>query len=259
MEVSINDLVFGYDKLLFDKLNLTIHSNTFTSILGKNGCGLTSLVKILINELDYSGQIKYNNILLNKENEEKIMSKVSVIYDYENMFIYNDVYNNLVFSLEKSGYSSSIIDESINDLLKDLNLEYLINKKINELSDSEKEEVILLCMIVNKPSLLILDNSLNNIEYNVKTKIINYLKKQEITVINITSNVEDMLLSDEIIIMNDKKCITYNNINELNEEILNKNNLKLPFIIDLSNKLKYYDLVKKIYTDKNELVDEVWK
>ena len=259
MEVVINNLVFGYDNLLFDNFNLTIHNNTFTSILGKNGCGMTSLVKILIDEVKYSGQIKYDNLIMNEDNKEKIMGKISVITNYNDMFIYEDVYNDLVFSLEKSGYASSIIDDTISDLLKDLNLEYLIYKKNNELSESEKELVMLLCMIVNKPNLLILDNSLNNIEYNMKTKIINYLRNQELTVINITNNVEDILLSDEIVIIDDKKCISYNNINKLNEEILNKNNLKLPFMIDLSNKLKYYDLIDKIYIDKKELVDEVWK
>ena len=50
-----------------------------------------------------------------------------------------------------------------------------------------------------------------------------------------------------------------NNIYELNESIFNESNLKLPFMIDLCNKLKYYDLLDKITLDKNELVDEIWK
>ena len=241
MEVQINNLMFGYDKLLFDNLNLTIYPNTFTSILGKNGCGKTSLIKILIGEVNYSGQIKYDNLILSEENKEKILNKVSVMYNYNDMFIYDNV------------------DDIINNLVKELNIEYLIYKKTSELSESEKELAILLCMIVSKPSLLILDNSINNLEYNIKVKIINYLKQQDLTVINITDNVEDMLLSDKIVIINDKKCVVFNNIYELNENIIVENNLKLPFMVDLSNKLKYYDLVDKIYINKNELVDEVWK
>ena len=254
MEVQINNLMFGYDKLLFDNLNLTIYPNTFTSILGKNGCGKTSLIKILIGEVNYSGQIKYDNLILSEENKEKILNKVSVMYNYNDMFIYDNV-----FSLQKSGFVDSIIDDIINNLVKELNIEYLIYKKTSELSESEKELAILLCMIVSKPSLLILDNSINNLEYNIKVKIINYLKQQDLTVINITDNVEDMLLSDKIVIINDKKCVVFNNIYELNENIIVENNLKLPFMVDLSNKLKYYDLVDKIYINKNELVDEVWK
>ena len=51
------------------------------------------------------------------------------------------------------------------------------------------------------------------------------------------------------------------NKNELfkQTDIFNNCNLKLPFMVDLSNRLEYYNLIDKIITDKNELVDEIWK
>ena len=88
MKIEINKLKFGYDELLFDDFNLTIHSNTFTSIIGKNGCGKSSLVKLLIGDLDYSGEIKYNNLVLDKETKENIRRNIGVIFsNYSDMFI----------------------------------------------------------------------------------------------------------------------------------------------------------------------------
>ena len=262
MQIELNNITFGYDKLLFDNLHLTIHSNTFTTILGKNGCGKTSLIKLLVGDEKCSGEIKYNNLILDDSNKEEIRKNISVIYNnYSDMFIFNNVYDDIVFSLEKSGCSISIIDSLIKEILDELDIEYLINKKTNELSESEKQLAILVCMIINEPKVLILDNTLNNIDYKKRKKIITYLKKKNMTIINITDDVEDIFLSDRIVIINDKKCITFKNKNELfkQNDIFNNCNLKLPFMVDLSNRLEYYNLIDKIITDKNELVDEIWK
>ena len=261
MTIDINNLTFGYDILLFDCIDLTIHNNTFTSILGKNGCGKSSLVKILIGDLDYSGEIKYNNIILDNKSKEDIRRNISVIFNnYNDMFIFDNIYDDLTFQLEKSGYITSIIEDVIYKTAKELDLVYLIHKKVSELSESEKVLAIILCMIINKPSVLIMDDILNNIEFNKKKEIINYLKKQNITIINITSNTEDILLSDEVVIINNKNCIK-NNIKDLlnNDNLFNECNLKLPFMADLSKKLIYYNLLDKIILDKNKLVDEIWK
>ena len=193
MNLEVNNLTLGYDNTLFEKLNFTIYPNTFTTILGKNGVGKTSLIKALIGDINYSGQIKYNNTLLSNETKEKIRNKISVIYN-TNLFIFNNLYDELVFSLQKSGYVDSIIDTTIEDMLNDLNLKYLLYKKISEFSESEKQLGSLLIMIINKPELLIIDNTLNNLEYDLKEKIINYLKKMSISVINVSDNVEDILL-----------------------------------------------------------------
>ena len=262
MQIELNNITFGYDKLLFDNLYLTIRSNTFITILGKNGCGKTSLIKLIVGDEKCSGEIKYNNLVLDDNTKEEIRKNVSVIYNnYKDMFIYNNVYDDIAFSLEKSGCSISIIDSLIKEVTKDLDVEYLINKKTNELSDSEKQLAILICMIINEPKVLILDNILNNIEYKKKKKVISYLKKKDMTVINITDNVEDIFLSDEIVIINDKKCKVFKDKNKLfrQTDIFNNCNLKLPFMVDLSNRLEYYNLLDKIITDKNELVDEIWK
>lgn len=262
MNLQIYNLTFGYDELLFENSNLTIHANTFTSILGKNGCGKSSLVKILIGDIEYSGQIKYNNLILDNETKKDIRSNVSVIFNnYSNMFIFNNVYDDLVFSLEKSGYIPSIIDDVIEKVAKDLNLVYLIHKKVSDLTEKEKVLAMILCMIVNKPSVLIMDDILSNIDLNIKKDLINHFKRENITVINITNNTEDILLSDEVVIINNKNFISTNNIKELlnNDNLFNECNLKLPFMADLSNKLIHYDLLDEIILDKNKLVDEIWK
>ena len=258
MEIKIENLTLGFDELLFDKLNLTIHSNTFTTLLGKNGCGKTSLIKALIGEEKYSGTIKYNKIVLDEENKNELLKDVNVVFN--NAFIFNNVYDELVFSLEKINYLGNI-DEQINKVSKELELEYLIHKNIDELSNNEKSLSMLLIMLVSNPKVLILDGTFNNIKKSIKEKLIKYFKKQKLTVLNITNDAEDILLSDEVVLINKKKCISNKDILKLleKENEFNDCNLKLPFIVDLSNKLKFYDLIDKIMLDEDELVDNIWK
>ena len=258
MEIKIENLSLGFDEILFDKLNLTIHSNTFTTILGKNGCGKTSLIKALIGEEEYSGTIKYNKVILDNDNKNELLKDVQVFFN--NAFIFDNVYDELVFSLEKIDFIGNI-DEQINKVSKELNLEYLIHKNINELNDKDKSLSMLLIMLVSNPKVLILDGIFNNIDNNIKEKIVKYFKKQKLTVLNITNNVEDILLSDEVVLINKKKCICIKDILKLldKESEFNESNLKLPFMIDLSNKLKFYDLIDKVILDEDELVDSIWK
>ena len=79
-------------------------------------------------------------------------------------------------------------------------------------------------------------------------------------IINITTYMDDTLLGDNIIIMDKGKIVlngTKEDVFEQND-IIKKVGLDLPFIIDLSIKLKYYGLVDRIYFNMEELIDVIW-
>ena len=44
-----------------------------------------------------------------------------------------------------------------------------------------------------------------------------------------------------------------------NEEVFEENEFELPFVVSLSNKLKFYDLIDKVYFDEKKLVNDLWK
>lgn len=146
-----------------------------------------------------------------------------------------------------------------------LNLENIKNKKYEELSKSEKSKVGLLEYFLKQPKILILDDALSNLNNNEKSKILKFLKHEcdlkKTTIISFPSDSEEILYADYIYFLQDKKIIETNSLEESFRcgNLFKETNQNLPFIVDLSIKLGYYDLVNKIYNKEERLIDDLWK
>ena len=81
--IEIKNLSFGYNKdnNIFNNLSLNIKKGKVTTILGKNGCGKSTLIKLLAKNLDYnSGSIKLENKELSSYKLRELASKLSIVY-----------------------------------------------------------------------------------------------------------------------------------------------------------------------------------
>lgn len=107
---------------------------------------------------------------------------------------------------------------------------------------------------------LIFKNSLYGLKKEEKKEIINLLAKQNINFVNVTCDVEESLLSDYIIVYDEDKKVLEGNMESVlrNEKVLKKLGFGVPFVVDLSIQLNYYDVLKKIYFDLDELVGVLW-
>lgn len=244
--ISIKDVSFSYDKTeIFKHLTFDIKKCKWTTIVGLNGSGKTTLVSLINNKYDYSGNISINN------KDSKIsLDEVLVIDD---SFDYEDIY---VSELLQKYYNK----KKINKIINDYGLKRMINKMVHELNDSEKI-VLMFCLKLSQSSnIIIIDNLLNKLLNQDRERIIEILNKMSSNVINITTHMDDTLLGDNIIIMDKGKIV----LNGTKEDVFEKNDiikkvgLDLPFVVDLSVKLKYYGLVDRIYFNMEELIDTIW-
>lgn len=91
-------------------------------------------------------------------------------------------------------------------------------------------------------------------------KILNLLKKRSINYINITSDIEDALLCDYIFVFNKDELIMEGSKEDVlkEEKILKRIGYGLPFVVDLSMQLVYYNVIDKIYYDLDSLVNDLW-
>lgn len=248
-KIKIENLNFKYrENIIYQNLNLDIVSNSYTTIVGPVGSGKTTLFKLII---DHYESIKINgkiNYILTNPNYQ-ITSKT--------------VKKQLMFFLENNHYTKRQITKRVNDIVKEFNLENIIDKDPFLLSEGEKQLVILCSHLVLDLDILLMDNALCRMDLQLKKKIISYfikLKRKKVTIVNFTSDLNETYLSDYTILL-DRKLIINKKTKEVinNNKIFNQNNLKLPFLNDISNKLNYYDLLKKPVNSIEELVDELWK
>ena len=116
-------------------------------------------------------------------------------------------------------------------------------------------------MIYNYPSKTIgFNDCLRKFRENEKKAIINLLKTRGVNFINITSNMEEVLLSDYLVVYYDYNiAIEGKTLDVLKEEkILKRLGFSLPFTFDLSLQLKLYNTIDETETDLEKLVNKIW-
>ena len=107
---------------------------------------------------------------------------------------------------------------------------------------------------------VIFNETLYGLKLDEKMEIFKLLKKQNISYVNVTSNVEYALYSDYIFVYDGNKLVLEGNRNEVlkEEKTLKRLGYGLPFVVDLSIQLNYYDIFNKVYYDLDELVRALW-
>lgn len=236
--ITVKNLSFSYpNNQIFNNLSFDVSTCKWTTIIGLSGCGKSTFIRLINNDFKYDGEILFDgNIIIIDGN-----------FNYENI---------LVSKLIKKYCSKKIYNKIINEY----DLQNITSKKVSDLNEQDKIKLLFCLKLSSKGDIVIIDNLLNKLNCHNKDIIVKILNKLKIKVINMTNNMEDTLLGENIIIM-DKGKIMLNDKKEnifMKYDDIKKIGLDLPFIVDLSIKLKYYGLVNKIYFSMEELIGAIW-
>ena len=262
----INNLnYFINNKQIFNKLNLSVENKSFTSIIASNQSGKTLLTKIICAIIPTDNICNLDNISLNKKNVLKYITKIGIVSNSLNdVFLFDKVMDELKYPLENLGYSVYQISKLIKKISKYFEIENILNKNIKLLTESEKSKLSIIIALIHNPKLLVLDdafNNMNNLDQIFVLKKLKDLNKKGLTILNITSKLDTIYESNCVLILNNykiEKCCTVEEVFN-NDLYLNKLGLKVPLIVDLSLKLKFYNLINNIYYDIDSLEDKLWK
>ncbi|MBG0763333.1 MAG: ABC transporter ATP-binding protein [Tissierellales bacterium] len=190
-------------KTVLNVKNLTIKENIITGILGPNGSGKTTMMKIIADLLEQeSGRIIYNGQYFNK-------IKDNLTYVSHNSYLFNDtVYENIAAPLKFREKENSYIEKRVKELIKMFKIGYLKDKNALNLSGGEKQKVSLARALSFNPEILIIDEPTANIDPNFIKLIESTLKsineKYKTTILIVTHNTaQSFRLCDEIVFMKD--------------------------------------------------------
>lgn len=147
------------------------------------------------------------------------------------------------------------------NLVPFFNLHHILNKKISTLDLPTIIYIKIISMLCSSKSIVIFDDVLSFLSDEQKNKIIEYINMKKVRFINVTSDIEDTLYSEYLIVLtNSGVAIEGNTKDVLNEEkILKRLGFNLPFVVDLSIQLQSYEVIDKVYYDLDGLVSELWK
>ena len=254
--IEIEDLSFNYSNIqIFDKLNLNIPKGSFITILGPNGSGKTTLLKLISGQINANTFIMIEDTPIIKENFKLVENDISFIEGNSPFFDKRKTVKQYLHNLN----TNKVI---INDIIKRLKLNRILNKEIYKLTSENKILLQFAKAIVKDPKIIIIDGVLEYLNMsNKKTiiKILNQLNNKGTTIINATNNQNDSIIGTHIAIIAEKNII-YGPTNAIleNEDLFQYSNIELPFIVDLSHKLQFYNMIDKTYLDTEKLVEDLW-
>ena len=245
----------------FKDINLSFNSGTFYSIVGASNSGKTTLFKLMASLIPSNNVMCCNDIFLNNNYLDYLVNIGIVERVNNHSFIYKSVLDEMKYPLYNLGYSKNASLTRIDEILSLFKLEYFKNKDVNELSNYDKQKLLIIIALLHNPKVLLLDSVLDVFPINEKKKIIKILKvlvKKGLTVINFTKQLD--LLVDKVILIDKYSIVGEYDSNMIFEDdkLFYSHNLEIPFMVDLSIKLKMYGLVDKEYSNMKEMVDDLW-
>lgn len=154
----------------------------------------------------------------------------------------------------ESNFNYCILSNNINQELLKKFLEYPIIDDSLSFNDLKQK------VEFNTSKMVVLNDTFYKLNSKEISIIIDLFKKQQMNFIYITCDIEKSILSDKIIVF-DNNEIVLNGLKEdvlKEEKILKRLGFGLPFVVDLSLQLNYYDILNKIYFDMSLLIGELW-
>lgn len=247
----------------FQNICLNFETGYFYTIVGCNNSGKTTLLRILSSFYETNNMIMCNNILLNGKNRMMYLKQIGVVKKLDsNSFFCQRVLDELELPLINLGYRKEERRKRINKILNVFNLDNAIDKNIANLSAFERQKLLFVISLLHYPKVLLIDDALELLKKSEKQEIIESLlnlKKEGLTILHFTSNLENVFFDDKEFLLYDYKIIKFN-IEDLfkNDKFFIDHHLDMPFICDLSNKLKLYDIVNRDYLNLEEMVNDIW-
>ena len=251
-------------KDIFTDLDMEINRGDFVTIIGKNGSGKTTIFKILLGLLPFDGYVNVDGYLLNGFFMQKIRRTLGLAsLNTCNYLLGETLKDNLMLTLENLGYNPREIDNKINDISKKFKLDDIIDSDINSISSSNKSKFLIASSLIHNPKIILLDNIISNLDSTNKNLVLKvlkeYQKKDNLTILLITNDLEETLLSDKILLLNNGKVLLEGTKEEIyKDDKLEKMGFNLPFIVKLCHNLMLYNIIDKVYFNDKEVIDKLW-
>jgi energy-coupling factor transport system ATP-binding protein len=268
--VSVENISFKYPNeanYAVKNVSFYVQRGEWLAIVGHNGSGKSTIAKLLNGLLrPESGVIKIFSTELNETTIWEIRKRVGMVFQNpDNQFVGSTVQDDVAFGLENHGIPRDEMVERVNEAIRQVKMEEFSEQEPHHLSGGQKQRVAIAGIIALQPDIIILDEATSMLDPKGRNEVLETVrdlkKKQKITVISITHDLEEVVKADRVIVMNKGEVLTEGTPEEifLLGEQLEKIGLDLPFAIKLSNHLKRAGLpLTTDHLTAEGLADELW-
>lgn len=267
--IEINNLVFSYDKEVnvIDDISFVIEKGSYTTIIGHNGSGKSTIAKLIIGLLNKDqGEIKVDGIVLDEKSVYEIRQHVGIVFQNpDNQFIGASVRDDIAFGLENHKIPHEKMDDIINNYAKLVGMENFLDSEPTRLSGGQKQRVAIAGVLAMLPDIIILDEATSMLDPKGKMEIKKLVKEisvyKDITILSITHDIEEASKSDHVIVMDQGKIKMQGKPQDvlINDLELIKLGLDVPFGVKLSKELRKQGFDLGVEIDIEKVVEKIWQ
>jgi cobalt import ATP-binding protein cbiO 2 len=269
--IEIKDLAFRYqkDQEHYDVNHISFHvkHGEWLSIVGHNGSGKSTTVRLIDGLLEAeSGEIWIDGKLLTSENVWEMRRKIGMVFQNpDNQFVGATVEDDVAFGLENQGLPLDQMKKRVAESLALVGMEEFSKKEPARLSGGQKQRVAIAGVVALRPDILILDESTSMLDPEGRLELIKIVqeirKDHQMTVISITHDLEEVALSDRVLVMKKGAIESTSSPRELfSRSDLDQIGLDQPFVNQLRQSLIDGGLnLPNSYITEEELEEALWE
>ena len=269
--IDVKNLSFRYKESqeYYDVKDITFHvkRGEWLSIVGHNGSGKSTTVRLIDGLLEAeSGEIVIDGQLLTEENVWNIRRQIGMVFQNpDNQFVGATVEDDVAFGLENQGLSRQEMKKRVEEALDLVGMLDFKKREPARLSGGQKQRVAIAGVVALRPAILILDEATSMLDPEGRRELIETVKgirkDYDMTVISITHDLEEVAMSDRVLIMKKGEIESTSSPRELfSRNDLDQIGLDNPFANQLKHSLSQngYDLPEN-YLTESELEDKLWE
>ncbi len=224
--LEVKNLSRSYEKgrMVLNNVSLSFPEGSFTIIAGPNGSGKTQLMRHLNGLL----KAREGEVLLDgrniREDLQAARRRIGLVFqNADSQIVGQTVASDIAFGAENLKWPRQKINEKLEELLTELSIGHLRNRRPHTLSGGEKRRCVLAAVLIMNPEIIVLDEPFTGLDYQGVSDVlkdITRLHKDGKTIILITHDLEKSLAhADRLVLMKDGEVVKEGEPADLIEDV----------------------------------------
>lgn len=232
--IQFKNVSFSYapEHPVVENLSFSIQAGESVGLIGANGAGKSTIMKLMLGLLQGTGEISVGNIPVNRQNLSEIRKKVGfVLQDSDNQMFMPTVYQDMIFGPRNYGLSSEETERRVDEVLSRLGLMELKFRHNHKISGGEKRMAAIATILAMEPEVILMDEPSTALDPVNRRTVINTIRTLPQTKL-IASHDLDMILDtcQRVILLSHGNIAADGDTEDIlrNQSLLEKHRMELP-------------------------------
>ena len=235
--LEFRNVSFSYEPgtPVIDDLSFHIRKGETVGLIGANGAGKSTIMKLMLGLLPAQGEILVEGMPVTKQNLSVIRQKIGfVLQDSDNQMFMPTVYEDMIFGPRNYGLTREEADARVDRVLRELGLENLKHRHNHKISGGEKRMAAIATILAMEPEMIVMDEPSTALDPVNRRRVISTINSRKETKL-IASHDLDMILDtcQRVILLNHGRIVADGEAETVlrDRALLEANRMELPFCL----------------------------